>query len=117
MSKITCVVVLLLVSSAFGGQTTLYVPRSSDGKIITRRNELNPNQNRWHSMVSQKNLLNLQRETQFSLPKSKNGRPIGLEVQSDTLRLLALKIEFETEDPDDPTTTGNGNFEDRKSVV
>ena len=102
---------MLFVASALADRTSLLVPRSDDGKIATRPNEVSPNYNRWRSMVSGKNLLNLERDAQFSLPKSKNGQPIGLQAQSDTLRLLALKIEFEPEDPDNPTTTGNGNFD------
>ncbi len=61
------------------------------------------------SDVSQRNLLALERETPFSLPRlSKVAFP-----QTKTLRILAVRVEFEEEIPDDPRTTGNGLFDMR----
>jgi hypothetical protein len=61
------------------------------------------------SDVSQRNLLALERETPFSLPRlSKVAFP-----QTKTLRILAIRVEFKEEIPDDPRTTGNGLFDMR----
>jgi M6 family metalloprotease-like protein len=50
---------------------------------------------------SPKNLLGLERDHETALPKRA--------LQSERLiRLLAISVEFVAEDPDDPTTTGNG---------
>jgi len=62
-------------------------------------------------MVSRKNLLKLERETEFGLPVSKNFVPLALSSQIDTLNVLVLKVEFQRENPDDPTTTGDGTFD------
>jgi M6 family metalloprotease-like protein len=62
------------------------------------------------SMVSQKNLLGLERETPYGLPKAGS---LALETQSDSIHILVLKVEFQAENPDDPTTTGNGHFDMR----
>ncbi len=61
------------------------------------------------SDVSQRNLLALEREAPFSPPRlSKVAFP-----QMRTLRILAIRVEFEEEIPDDPRTTGNGLFDMR----
>ncbi len=57
---------------------------------------------------SQKNLLKLERDTPFGLPKTV--------LQENTLRMLAIRVEFVREDPDDPTTTGDGTFDLRDST-
>lgn len=61
------------------------------------------------SDVSRRNLLELERETPFSLPRfSKAAFP-----QAKTLKILAIRVEFQEEVPDDPLTTGNGLFDMR----
>ncbi|EQB64208.1 MAG: hypothetical protein RBG1_1C00001G1787 [candidate division Zixibacteria bacterium RBG-1] len=55
------------------------------------------------SFVSEKNLLELKRKTPFGLPEI-SAEP----AQVKTIRILAIKVEFEYENPDDPTTTGRG---------
>lgn len=55
------------------------------------------------SFVSEKNLLGLKRKTPFSLPEM-SAEP----TQVKTIRILAIKVEFEYESTDDPTTTGRG---------
>lgn len=102
---------ILLTVPAESGEYKILMPRQADGKIITYPNDVPPRPNQFHSMVSQRNLLGLERESAFGLPTHKNGIPIALANQVDTIRILALKIEFQTEDPDDPKTTGNGNFD------
>ncbi len=61
------------------------------------------------SDVSRKNLLGLERETPYSLPRLSK-----LALQTKTLKILAIMVEFQEEIPDDPRTTGNGLF-DRRS--
>ncbi len=57
----------------------------------------------FRSFVSEKNLLGLKRKTPFGLPEV-SAEP----AQVKTIRILAIKVEFENENPDDPTTTGGG---------
>ncbi|KPK99707.1 MAG: hypothetical protein AMJ91_06750, partial [candidate division Zixibacteria bacterium SM23_73_3] len=61
------------------------------------------------SDVSRKNLLGLERETPYSLPRFPKLAP----VQTKTLKVLGIKVEFEEEIEDDPRTTGNGLFDMR----
>jgi len=61
------------------------------------------------SCPSQQNILGLKRNTPFGLPKST--------LQENTINMLAIRVEFVREDPDDPTTTGNGAFDLRDSTV
>jgi M6 family metalloprotease-like protein len=63
----------------------------------------------FRSGVSIRNLLELKRETPFSLPRFSKLTP----VQTNTLKILAIRVEFEEEVPDDPRTTGNGLFDMR----
>ncbi len=61
------------------------------------------------SDVSQKNLLNLRREYPYSLPILAKPHV----SQTETLKILGIRVEFQEEDPDDPKTTGNGLFDMR----
>ncbi len=63
----------------------------------------------FRSDVSIRNLLELKRETPFSLPRFSKLTP----VQTKTLKILAIRVEFQEEIPDDPRTTGNGLFDMR----
>jgi M6 family metalloprotease-like protein len=91
-------------------RNTVLVPNHA----ITQSNAISylpkPKPEPLRSMVSQKNLLGIERETPFGLPKAGS---LALDTQSDSIHILVLKIEFQTENPDDPTTTGNGNFDMR----
>ncbi len=56
--------------------------------------------------VSERNLLGLERESKFSLPKQ------ALSINEPrVIRILAIKAQFVKEVPDDPQTTGDGNFD------
>ena len=106
------ILLISLVIPAGSGEYKLLTPRQAGGKIITyQQNDIPPGTIQFRSMICQRNLLGLERETPFGPAIRKNGIPITLAIQADTIRILALKIEFQTEDPDDPTTTGNGNFD------
>lgn len=61
------------------------------------------------SAVSTKNLLKLSRPNPTALPFA---RPSTL-AAVETLKILALRVEFQEEIPDDPTTTGLGIFDRR----
>ena len=60
----------------------------------------------FRSFVSEKNLLELKRKTPFGLPEI-SSEPAQLK----TIRILAIRVEFEYENPDDPTTTGRGRMD------
>lgn len=61
------------------------------------------------SDVSRKNLLGLERETPYSLPRLSKLAP----SQTKTLKILGIRVEFQEEIEDDPRTTGNGLFDMR----
>jgi len=73
-------------------------------KLLIQRDNLG-----FKSDVSRKNLLGLKRETPYSLPFL----PKLVPSQTKTLRILAIRVEFQEEIPDDPRTTGNGLFDMR----
>lgn len=109
-----CIILILLILLVVPTEPKEYkvlTPRQVNGKIITYPNDMPAGTIQFRSMVSQRNLLGLERETPFGPATHKNGIPIALASQVDTIRILALKIEFQTEDPDEPTTTGNGNYD------
>jgi M6 family metalloprotease-like protein len=93
-------VILFFFNSAFS--TVLEITKKSvvlpQGKIVSK----------FKSLVSQKNLLNLKRESPTSLPSLENDFS-----QIKTIKICALRVQFQNEVPDDPLTTGNGNFDMR----
>lgn len=64
----------------------------------------------FRSGVCQRNLLGLERPFPGALPTLKKGLPLDA-FQVDTLRICALRVDFQYEDPDDPRTTGRGQFD------
>ena len=62
------------------------------------------------SRPSPRNLLGLDRQSPHGLPK------LALQHER-VLRMLILRVQFVKEDPDDPTTTGDGTFDLRDSVA
>ena len=58
------------------------------------------------SAVSKRNLLNLERKSPFSLPYLAKGS-----IAPRTIKILAIRVQFKKEIPDDPATTGNGWFD------
>jgi M6 family metalloprotease-like protein len=77
---------------------------SIEGKPQRLKEEL-----RFKNYVSEKNLLELKRESPFSLPRFAGASP----KTTKTLKLLAIRVEFQEEVPDDPLTTGKGLFDMR----
>jgi M6 family metalloprotease-like protein len=110
--------IILILCLGFGTLTSadkIYVPSNIE-RLTTPRDQLvKPKPEPLRSMVSQKNLLGLDRDTPFGLPKSKQGVPLSLATQEDSIHVLVLKIDFQTENPDDPSTTGNGNLDLRSA--
>lgn len=108
---------IVIFASGWGINTSSATERKTvlvPNHTISQSNALNylpkPKPEPLRSMVSQRNLLGIERETPFGLPKAGS---FSLDTQSDSIHILVLKIEFQTENPDDPTTTGNGNFDMR----
>lgn len=59
-----------------------------------------------HQGASDRNLLGLERESKFTLPRQ------ALSInEPKVIRILAIKAQFLKEVPDDPQTTGDGNFD------
>lgn len=65
----------------------------------------------FQSSVSQKNLLGLKRQTPYSLPEASS-----LSTQPVTIKILAARVAFQKEVPDDPTTSGDGTFDFRDTT-
>ena len=61
---------------------------------------------------AKENLLNLKRDTPYALPKAALSAGVV-----DTITILAVRVDFTYEDPDDPTTTGLGAFDLRDTAT
>jgi M6 family metalloprotease-like protein len=85
----------------------------SPRKVTITDNSGLPERRGFKSDISKKNLLGLDRPTPFSLPTSKHGKPIGETLDTDTLKILVLRVEFQPENPDYDSTTGTGVFDMR----
>ncbi len=66
----------------------------------------------FHSLPSQRNILNLDRSQPWGLPKA-SASSKGVK----TLRLLGLRFDFQKEIIDDPNTTGDGTFDLRDTLA
>jgi M6 family metalloprotease-like protein len=109
LKTITAFVVLSLSGSTWGNPEQ--VLRIQDKRLLIPSQERTFPDNRPHfkSDVSQKNLLGLERENVYSLPRLSKISPLSTK----TLRILGIRVEFQEENPDDPRTTGNGLFDMR----
>jgi M6 family metalloprotease-like protein len=70
------------------------------------------NDQTFFSARSRENLLQLERKTSFALPKM--AIPTGV---VDTINILAVRVDFAYEYPDDPNTTGRGTFDLRDTAT
>ncbi len=61
---------------------------------------------------ARENLLDLKRATPYALPKAALAQGIV-----DTITILAIRVDFTYEDPDDPLTTGVGRFDLRDTAT
>ena len=102
-----------------------YSSSAEEGKVLqikglnkagTERQEAKTTPAEFKSQVSQKNLLGLKRPSKFALPtfEAKPLGTVGYYAQAETLNVLAIRVEYQKEVPDDPKTTGDGLF-DRRS--
>jgi len=91
------------------------------GKILTplsiEKKAVDPDDRRvvlngFHSGVSPRNILNLERENPWSLPKRSASAAVV-----DTIRLLGMRFDFLYESTDDPLTTGRGKFDLRDTLA
>ncbi len=88
-------------------------PLSTEKKQIEDKNQPVV-QGGFHSMSSPRNILKLERDKPWSLPKLAS---TGAVLHADTLRILALRFDFRYENPDDPNTTGRGRFDMRDTLT
>ncbi len=100
---------LCLAASAYPGSEQLLRIQGKKNLIPTERSNLPYHRPGFKSDVSFRNLLQLERDTPFSLPRFSKLSS----AQTKTLKILAIRVEFQEEDPDDPLTTGNGLFDMR----
>ncbi len=78
---------------------------------VTDESRLPDKARSFYSGRAKENLLGLTRSKPFSLPKSASRAGAV-----DTITIIALRISFQTEVPNDPTTTGNGSFDLRDTI-
>ncbi len=109
---------LLFLTAIIFSAATLF---AADGKILTPLSvEKNPAdslkgrivQKGFHSAISRRNILKLDREKPWMLPKAALKPGV-----KDTIKILALRVEFQYETPDDPLTTGRGFFDMRDTLT
>ena len=104
---------ILLSASAGAGNRVLPIR----GIQSLRNPESDDRVRRCISDVSQKNLLGLERRHPLAMPAARQGIPIeniGASVTVDTtIKILALRVEFLREVPNNARTTGNGTFDMR----
>jgi len=61
---------------------------------------------------AQEQFLNLSRTASYALPKAAIAQG-----EIDTITILAIRVDFQLEDPDDPLTTGSGKFDMRDAAA
>ena len=100
---------LCLVGSAYSSSEQLLRIQGRKTLVPTESSNRPIHEYGFKSDVSVRNLLRLERETPFSLPRF--SKPSS--AQTKTLKILAIRVEFQDEMPDDPRTTGSGLFDMR----
>jgi M6 family metalloprotease-like protein len=117
MTKIGQGIGFLIVGAIIG----LAAPSTAiEGKIMTPlkiergayKNNLKIARAGFHSSASKRNILKIERDKPWSLPKATAAAAGGV----DTLRILAMRFDFRYENPDDPNTTGRGRFDMRDTL-
>ena len=102
-----------MVSSAYAEEGRVFQIKGLK-RTQEESKETKPVPEGFKSQVSQKNLLGLERTSKFALPTLKTISEYYAPVE--TLNVLAIRVEFQKEVPDDPKTTGDGLF-DRRSYA
>jgi M6 family metalloprotease-like protein len=109
LSPIIIICVLTFVcSTAFAKE--LLVPQRYVHPSVKPNKQYAGEKQKFRSGVCQRNLLELERPFPGALPTLKKGLPLDA-FQVDTLRICALRVDFQYEEPDDPRTTGRGQFD------
>jgi M6 family metalloprotease-like protein len=108
--KTVSILVILSLPALTRGNPEL-VLRIQDKELLTPdRNQSSVGKEvNFKSDVSRKNLLGLERDNFYSLPRLSGTSSLSTK----TLRILGIRVEFQEENPDDPRTTGNGLFDMR----
>ena len=103
MRFLTAAFILLAIASATVAGKSLTIHGKERVSLHERRGHA--------QTVSDRNLLGLERDSKFALPKQ------ALSANAPrVIRILAIKAQFRKETPDDPLTTGNGNYDLRTSA-
>ncbi len=102
------VLVMILQSVTFAATGMLRI--TSKQRIDTDERTQSEMRQNFRSSVSHKNLLGLQRKAPFALPDA----ALAID-ESITIKICAIRVQFALENPDDPSTTGNGHFDMRTS--
>jgi M6 family metalloprotease-like protein len=109
LKTIAAFVIISLPGLTWGNTEQVWQIR--DHKLLTsgRKQSGAEARNGFKSDVSRKNLLGLERENLYSLPRLSGTSSLSTK----TLKILGIRVEFQEENPDDPRTTGNGLFDMR----
>ena len=102
-------IALLSVTSSSAGTKIL---KPSSMKRVEPDHERRPVYYENLSKPSRRNLLNLERDNPWSLPRAS-----GVSRGITTLKILALRVDFIKEIPDDDCTTGDGTFDFRDTTA
>jgi M6 family metalloprotease-like protein len=110
-SVVTTIIMFLVLCGSGQVNSAEEILRMGDRKLLSFKEKPQrlKEKLRFKNFVSEKNLLELKRESPFSLPRFAGASP----KTTKTLKLLAIRVEFQEEVPDDPLTTGNGLFDMR----
>ncbi|MCJ7508719.1 MAG: hypothetical protein MUO85_08330, partial [candidate division Zixibacteria bacterium] len=100
--KAVLFLLLVICSSAVAEYKTTFLFKDRKSIIRPNKREITG----FRSDISRKNLLKLERMEVGGMPLYKASQAIV-----DTIRVLALRVQFQKEDPDNPLTTGDGNFD------
>ncbi len=102
------VVVMLMTIPVWGGKLLTIESRNT-----IQDDQGDPNCNRcFKTGRAKEKLLSLERETPYGLPKA--ALPADF---VDTIAIMAIRVDFVYEEPDDPTTTGRGYFDLRDTAT
>ena len=104
-------VLLILLMPGFILADTGKILRIQDRKLLKsdQGRSIADNKRNFKSDVSRRNLLELERENFYSLPRFFK---VAFSP-TQTLKILGIRVEFQEENPDDPRTTGDGLFDMR----
>jgi M6 family metalloprotease-like protein len=103
---------LIISAPIVAGQNGKVLPPLSVEKRAIDKNDPKIAQHGFISQPSRRNILNLERERPGGLPKLSAAAAEAV----DTIRILALRVDFVYEVTDDPSTTGRGSFDLRDTL-